>query len=600
MLQSSGWLSFFTPWSERHFLDYLHLLYVLKENKSVKEVFYIVPEMHASWQQIEQIASSLQSIAKSGKILRAHSSGGNYKTMYLLAAANYRYASRHANFLMLLPSYDSYFFKEALDRLGIKIETQSAGLYKGSGYESFTRRGFSQTSRRSMGSLVNSLRSEIEQHFVKKLPVSVKTSKASLALMRKKGLLQSKELLQCGFLTELFPANAWIDQLLVQKGLLGAGKVAHPFAAKYSEHSSQQKDPKMPQKKERKGTALHILQERLMAQKKIYYEAALLSAYKRSKFAAVRLRRIPSIAFVVMEGAISMGKTTDKPRPSSIAALPFCNILQELIQNQDEAVFLYINSPGGSADASELLFETIYELSRIKPVFALVGAVAASGAYYIACAANRIYASPLSLTGSIGVIRLRPDLAALYKKMGVRKEYLVQDPTRDIFSEAGPLSAASKKMLSENLNSTYTLFIDRVSQGRRKSSKEVKEMAEGRVFSGKQFIEGGMIDGSLDFMGLLEEYKKAAAKKSDQAYKVCYYPQVKPDLQSLLKEYILLGKKGDAQLHSPFAAQMAPFLPFALNTPAVEKAGRAALELLALDKNRPLLFCPHASLASCS
>ena len=207
------------------------------------------------------------------------------------------------------------------------------------------------------------------------------------------------------------------------------------------------------------------------------------------------------------------------------------------MENRDEAVFLYINSPGGSADASEILFESIYSLSRIKPVFALLGSVAASGGYYIACAANRIYASPLSITGSIGVIRIRPDLQGLYQKIGVRKENLFKDPTRDIYSETGKLSAPAKQLVQRTLMNNYRLFLHRVALGRKQKEKDLEKMAEGRVFTAKQFQEVKMIDGHWNVLEVLDDYKKSCGVPVEREYHLHCYPQLKMDLHSLASAY---------------------------------------------------------------
>ena len=203
------------------------------------------------------------------------------------------------------------------------------------------------------------------------------------------------------------------------------------------------------------------------------------------------------------------------------------------MESREEAVFLHINSPGGGADASELLFDSIYRLSRVKPVFAVVGSVAASGGYYLACAANRIYASPLSLLGSIGVIRIRPNLTGLYKKLGVKRESLFRDPTRDLFSEAGRLSPASLRLMKATMQSTYDLFLKRVAQGRGQSLKAVGRQAEGRVFSGERFQSADMIDDSMSLLEAIDAYRQAAGYPAERAFRLNYYPEVRADLRSL-------------------------------------------------------------------
>ena len=174
-------------------------------------------------------------------------------------------------------------------------------------------------------------------------------------------------------------------------------------------------------------------------------------------------------------------------------------------------------------------------------MIALVGSVAASGGYYLACAANRIHASPLALVGSIGVIRIRPNLAGLYRKLKIKRETVVREKTRDLFSEAGPLSPASVKLMRDTMQSTYDLFLKRVSQGRGLSTKAVSRQAEGRVFGGRRFAAADMLDGELSFFEALDEYRRLAGYPEHQQFRMNFYPEVRADLRSLMTAPSLMG-----------------------------------------------------------
>ncbi len=557
MTQPSGWMSLFISKKEDQYLEYLFSLQLVEKSTEIKQFAYRIPDMQASWHQIVEITQLLVKIANSGKKLIAHTTGGNLKSLYLMTPAHKRYASPHANFIILFPNFGSYFIKGFLDRIGVSVETKTAGQYKGSGFEIFTRTGFSPQSRTSMSHLIQGLRKELQEAFTETRNLKEKDKKATSQLLKNQALVQTSDLLKSGFLQSMTPQSYFLDLIFLKNAMNTIGaQTTHSFSPE-SEHETHKAKAKV---KKSKNKEKKLLSERFQEHLSLSGKASTLQSiekrFHRKDFPFIRLRRLPSIAFVTMEGAIQMGQIGETPKAHSVSALPFCQTFQDVLRNRDEAVFLYINSPGGSADASELLFESIYELSRIKPVFSFLGPVAASGGYYIACATNRIYASSLSITGSIGVIRMRPNLQKLYTKWGVRKDNLTKDPTRDLFSEAGPLSSQTQKMLDKTMLSTYELFLNRVSLGREKQVKEVLKMAEGRVFTGKQFYESKMIDGNLNFIDALEYYKQISGSNASQKYRFNYYPSFKTNIRSLANQHFPLSS--EQKMIHPFLSK--PFM----------------------------------------
>ena len=526
MNEPTGYFSFLSSYTEQGFTEYLSLLHTFERDEVLEEFAYRVPDMQAPWSQVEQIGSLLRRIAASGKRLSAHTQGGNLKTLYLMAPAHRRSASECANFSVLLPSFDSYFAKEALSRLGVGLDVQTAGRYKGGGFETFTHTSFSPENRRTLSALIRDMRDSIRKGFAETCGLSRDMGEATFRLLQNQSLVQDAELRKTGFLgKDPLPSLGLVDF-----GISDRIPTLYGIEAQHSFGGPAEN---------RGGTKGIDFGLRTQVADENYVERR----YRRSRYPAFRFRGTPSLGVVIMEGPIQLGRPGENPRPHSISALAFQELLQKLMENRDEAVFLYIDSPGGSADASEILFESIYCLSRIKPVFALLGSVAASGGYYIASAANRIYASPLSITGSIGVIRIRPNLEKLYKKIGIRKERLIKDRTGDIYSETGKLSAHTQRLLKKSLGQSYDLFLRRVALGRNKGKGDLPPVAEGRVFTGAQFERENMVDGSWNFIQVLEEYKKSCGVPSSMDYRLHYYPRIRFDIQSLASEYLPLGGK---------------------------------------------------------
>lgn len=140
------------------------------------------------------------------------------------------------------------------------------------------------------------------------------------------------------------------------------------------------------------------------------------------------------------------------------------------------------------------------------------------------------------MTGSIGVVAIRPNLKGLYRKLGISKERIFFDPTRDILSEAAPLSPASKKLLQKSIEQTYGLFLSRVAQGRQKEVRDVHEFGQGRVWLGRDLQENGLMDSFGDLTEVISEYRKAAGYDERQEFQINIYPEIKTDLRTLLGE----------------------------------------------------------------
>jgi len=177
--------------------------------------------------------------------------------------------------------------------------------------------------------------------------------------------------------------------------------------------------------------------------------------------------------------------------------------VRELLQKAEEdekvkGVILSLDSPGGSAVASDRIWEEIWQAK--KPVVALLGDTVASGGYFVAAAADKIVASETTLTGSIGVIAEVYNLVDLYEKLGIKVEVFKKGEFKDILSEARERTEEEKKMLDELLSDAYELFLRRVSEGRGLKLEEVRELAEGKIYSGKKAFQLGLVDeiGNLD------------------------------------------------------------------------------------------------------
>jgi len=190
-----------------------------------------------------------------------------------------------------------------------------------------------------------------------------------------------------------------------------------------------------------------------------------------------------SVALIEVEGAIFD------------VSEPLKQIKSYMDNSSVKALLVRINSPGGSVAASQELFEELKKArEKGKKVVVSMGAVAASGGYYVACAADEIYANPGTITGSIGVIAEFPNVEGLMDKIGIRWETLKTGKFKDTGSAFRPMTEEEQNLLQEMLMDVYDQFVEAVAESRQMPIEEVKKYADGRIFSGRQALEYGFID----------------------------------------------------------------------------------------------------------
>lgn len=209
--------------------------------------------------------------------------------------------------------------------------------------------------------------------------------------------------------------------------------------------------------------------------------------------------------------------------------------LQDLREDDDvKAVVIRVNSPGGSAFASEQIWREVCLLKDTKPVVVSMGGMAASGGYYISCAANRIFAEPTTLTGSIGIFGMIPDVSELMtEKIGLKFDVVKTNEMSDIGTMARPFNEAESAQMQKMINRGYDLFTKRVADGRGMAQDSVKLIAEGRVWTGEQGLNIGLVDelGNLD-----DAVAHAAELAKVEKYRAVGYPAPDNPFEQLLNQ----------------------------------------------------------------
>ena len=241
----------------------------------------------------------------------------------------------------------------------------------------------------------------------------------------------------------------------------------------------------------------------------------------------------------------------------SIVANKVCKDLEDLMNNDDvKAVVLRVNSPGGSAYASEQIWHAVTNLKAKKPVVVSMGGYAASGGYYISCNANYIYSEPTTITGSIGIFGMFPDFSGLLtEKLGVKFDEVKTNKHAALGTVSRPFNAEEMALLDQYIGRGYVLFRQRVADGRKLPVAQVEEVAQGRVWLGNDALKIKLVDaiGSLD-----DAVKKAASLAKVDKYHVAGYPD-EPSWWESLTNTMNSGSYLDEQMRETLGEYYQPF-----------------------------------------
>lgn len=272
-------------------------------------------------------------------------------------------------------------------------------------------------------------------------------------------------------------------------------------------------------------------------------------------------------AFFILLAVVSHLESVPLPSGAKVAVLPITGLIADsegtierlrkfAKDDSVKAIVLRINSPGGGVGPSQELYEEVRKLRGKKPVVASLGAVAASGGYYIACAAQKIYANPGTITGSIGVIMQFVNVKDLIEKIGVRGVVVKSGAFKDIGSPIRPMRAEEQALLQGVIDNVHAQFVQAVAEGRRLDREKVAAIADGRIFSGEQAKELGLVDA----LGNLEDAVAEAGRlgKIEGEPKVVTPPKKRLSILELLKEEatsIIDQKLSDTRIRIDYLAE---------------------------------------------
>jgi protease-4 len=284
-----------------------------------------------------------------------------------------------------------------------------------------------------------------------------------------------------------------------------------------------------------KEDLLDNLKERLQLEKKDTIQFLSINNYLNDSWNKVlkladEIKK-DKIAVIYAEGSIVDG-SGDK---SSIGSRKFAHYIRSAKQDSAvKAIVLRVNSPGGSALASDVIWKEVVEAKKVKPVVVSMGDVAASGGYYISCAADKIFAHPNTITGSIGVFGMIPNTNKFFKnKLGITYDGYNTNTYADFGSMNRALTQEEYDIIQEEVDNIYNTFISKVGDGRNLSVAAVDSIGQGRVWSGTDALDIGLVD---ELGGLNDAIAEASKMANIDKFKIQAYPEIKDPLEELFSK----------------------------------------------------------------
>jgi len=462
-----------------------------REDDRIDAVWLRMKGLSAGWGKVEEIRQAVAQTRDSGIPVIASSEefGMGEKDYYVASAADSVFVGQQSAFEFNGFATILAFFKNAFDKLDVEPEVVRAGKYK-SAVEPFIRTDLSDPNRQQIEALLNTVNSE----FTSTIAESRSLSESRLnALATEEAVLSATD--------------------AVEKGLVDA--------LKYEDEVRS------------------LIRERLDLPEGTELSTVSVEDYKRvsPESAGVTYTGTGTVAIVYGQGNIVSGDPDESPfesGPQVLGSTPLINALEEArTSTSTKAVVLRINSPGGSAAASEAMWRAVERTANEKPLIVSMGDVAASGGYYIAAPADSIVANRTTTTGSIGVFGLLWNAEGLFEeKLGITFDAVSTSPYADMFVPSNPLEPAERQLLGESIDQTYETFLDRVAAGRDMDTSAVHDIAQGRVWSGEDAKEVGLVDttGSLaDAIAIAG----AAADMGDGPYRTRLLPRKKTFFERL-------------------------------------------------------------------
>ncbi len=448
-----------------------------KTDDNIKGISIEILDLKSGIAQTQAIRNKLLEFKESGKFITAYADVFTQKNYYLSSVAD----SIYMNPVGLIDFHgltsEKMYFKDFQDKYGVKMEVIRHGKYK-SAMEGFIANEMSEANREQTASFLHSIWGE----FVDDIATS-----------------RNKTVAELNSIADNLGTRT--INLAISNGMLDQAIYADEYESKLKVLTGVAEDKKL---------------EKITVKDYISIGKGRIKSTAKDK-----------IGVLYAQGEIRYGKGDE----NYIGQEAIIKALKKMREKKNiKAIVLRINSPGGSALASDLIWREIELTKKEKPVVVSMGNLAASGGYYIACNADKIYAEPTTITGSIGVFGAIPNFSVVAGKMGINAEQVSTNkaPSYSVFE---PITQGFHDFIKGSIDDIYTTFVKHVSEGRNMSYEAVDAIAQGRVWTGKEALENGLVDA----LGNLDDAVAYAASLADiKEYKTTDYPRYKKDLKDAL------------------------------------------------------------------
>ena len=462
--------------------DILSSIKKAKENENIKGIYLQASMLGTSYASLQEIRNALLDFKESGKFIIAYGDSYTQGLYYLSSVADKVLLNPKGMIEWKGIASAPLFYKDLLQKIGVEMQIFKVGTYK-SAVEPFISTEMSPANREQVTAFINSIWGQVTEGVSasRSLPVDSLNALADRMLM----FYPAEESVQCGLADTLIYRNdvrnylkQWVD--LKEDDRLPVLGLSDMINVKKN----------MP--KDKSGNIVAV-----------YYASGEITDYSGSSTSE--------------EGIVGTKVIRD---------------LRKLKDDEDvKAVVLRVNSPGGSAFASEQIWHAVKELKTEKPVIVSMGDYAASGGYYISCVADTIVAEPTTLTGSIGIFGMVPNVKELSEKIGLTYDVVKTNKFSDFGNIMRPFNQDEKTLMQMMITQGYDTFVNRCAEGRHMSKEAIEKIAEGRVWTGEAAKELGLVDvlGGID-----TAFEIDVRKAGIEGYKVVSYPAKQDLLSSLL------------------------------------------------------------------
>src|SRR5882724_10484154 len=481
-----------------------------KVDKRIKAIVLDVDTSGVGWAKAEEIRDAITDFRSSGKPVYAYIEFGLNKEYYIATACDKIVVPPPGELFITGLAADVMFFRGSLDKLGIYPDIYQIGKYKSVG-DMFTQKKMTDAHRE----YVNSLLDDLFNRYV-----------AAIAQARHKTSGEARNLIDDA------PYNAAKAK---EVGLIDEA-VYHDELEREIKASLGYKDSDQ-------------------------FAPVRASEYRDVSPETLGLNKGEKVAVIYATGDIGSGRSENSPSGGqSIGSDTLAKALTDAAADKSiKAIVMRVDSPGGSGLASDIIWHAVDAANQKKPVVVSMSDVAASGGYYISASASKILAQPSTITGSIGVVAGKPVLRGFYDWLGISNEYVLRGKTAGMFRETEKFSDEERAKFEDWIKNTYyNDFVPKVARGRKKDPKDVDAVGQGRVWTGSQAKDRGLVDeyGGLD--RAIEVAKQLAKIPADKGVErvILPYPQtlLQEDVQRAFRYMALMDrmKNGESMLLMPF------------------------------------------------